>query len=430
MILTRRTALLALLLIVLVALIATWWAFLAGVGVLTAVIVLDWLLAGNPRQVTLRRGGDTSVRLGEQAATTLLIGNAGTRRLRCVVRDSWIPSAGASGGVTRHVIAPRQRRRTTTVLHPTRRGDRQAGPVVVRSLGPLGIAGRQRLHTVPWAVRVLPPFTSRRHLPSRVARLRELDGRSTILQRGQGTEFDSLREYVPGDDVRAIDWRGTARSSTVVVKTWRPERDRHVLIVIDSGRTSAGRVGDQTRLDHDFDAALLLAALASRAGDRVDLLIADRLVRASVQRSSQADLLTDLVNAMAPIEPAMTESHYRTLVTEALARVSQRSLVVIITGLETAVISEGLIPVLGPLLRRHKIVIASVSDPAVDTLAHGHEAPSEVYAAAAAEADRGRREQTVRVLQRLGASVVQAPPERFAPELADHYLALKKAGQL
>ncbi len=126
--------------------------------------------------------------------------------------------------------------------------------------------------------------TRRKHLPSRLARLRELDGRSTILQRGQGTEFDSLREYVPGDDVRSIDWRGTARSTTVVVETWRPERDRHVLIVLDSGRTSAGRVGDQPKLDHAMDAALLLAALASRAGDRVDLLIADREVRASVLR--------------------------------------------------------------------------------------------------------------------------------------------------
>lgn len=430
MILTRRAALLALLLVVLVALIGLWWAFVAAVGVLAAVITLDILMAGDPKDVRVRRGGDTSVRLGEQAVTTLLITNTGKRRLRCVLRDSWTPSARASGGVTRHDLQPRQRRRAVTVLHPVRRGDRQAGPVVVRSLGPLGIAGRQALHTAAWAVRVLPPFNARRHLPSRVARLRELDGRSTILQRGQGTEFDSLREYVPGDDVRAIDWRGTARSNAVVVKTWRPERDRHVLVVIDSGRTSAGRVGDETRLDHHFDAALLLAALAARAGDRVDMLIADKVVRASVQRSSAADLLPDLVNAMAPIEPAMTETHYRTLVTQALARVSQRSLVVIITGLEAAVIGEGLIPVLGPLLRRHKVVVASVSDPAVDVLTSGHETPSDVYAAAAAESDRGRREKTVRLLQRLGATVVQAPPERFAPDLADHYLALKKAGQL
>lgn len=88
-------------------------------------------------------------------------------------------------------------------------------------------------------MRVLPPFTSRKHLPSRLARLRELDGRTSVLTRGEGTEFDSLREYVPGDDTRSIDWRATARQTTVAVRTWRPERDRHILIVLDTGRTSA-----------------------------------------------------------------------------------------------------------------------------------------------------------------------------------------------
>lgn len=155
---------------------------------------------------------------------------------------------------------------STTRLRPTRRGDRHADRVTIRSYGPLGLFSRQGSHKVPWTVRVLPPFTSRKHLPSKLARLRELDGRTSVLTRGEGTEFDSLREYVPGDDTRSIDWRATARHSTVAVRTWRPERDRHILLVLDTGRTSAGRVGDAPRLDASLDAALLLAALASRAG--------------------------------------------------------------------------------------------------------------------------------------------------------------------
>src|SRR5699024_10632866 len=116
----------------------------------------------------------------------------------------------------------------------------------------------------------------------------------------------------------------TARSNTVVVKTWRPERDRHVLIVIDSGRTSAGRVGDQPRLDHHMDAALPLAALASRAGDRVDLLIADREVRGEVTRATSGDLIAPVVNAMAPVEAQLVECDHRLMVNEALLRISQR----------------------------------------------------------------------------------------------------------
>ncbi len=430
MVLTWRAGLLAAISVLAVAIAANWWAVLIATALLAAVITADIALGASPAKVGAGRSGDTSVRLGEEAQTQLILTNTGTRKINSTVRNAWTPSAGARDGVQRVIIPGRQRRQLSLTLKPTRRGDRPAGPVVIRALGPLGVAGRQAEHTAPWVVRALPPFNSRKHLPSRLARLRELDGRSTILQRGQGTEFDSLREYVPGDDVRSIDWRGTARSTTVVVRTWRPERDRHVLIVLDSGRTSAGRVGDQPKLDHSMDAALLLAALASRAGDRVDLLIADRDVRASVLHKSTAEILPSFVNAMAGIEPILVETDHRELVTEIAQRTSHRSLIVILTGLDEAAITEGLVPVIGPLRRKHKIVIAAVSDPRTDALAVGRDDAGEVYAAAAAESDRMRRARTVRDLRNLGISVVQSPPERFAPDLADHYLALKKAGQL
>lgn len=430
MVLTARAGTAAALSVIVVAVIGSWWAVLGVTAALVILIVVDLVLCPSPRKVRVQRGGDVSVRLGQSATVSVTVTNLGTKALKARIRDAWIPSASARGGVQRIDIPARQRRMITTQLTPVRRGDRKSGPVVLRSLGPLGIAGRQAQHDAPWVVRALPPFNSRKHLPSRLARLRELDGRSSILQRGQGTEFDSLREYVPGDDVRSIDWRGTARSTTVVVKTWRPERDRHVLIVIDSGRTSAGRVGDQPRLDHAMDAALLLAALASRAGDRVDLLIVDRELRASVLRKSAAEVLPSFVNAMAGVEAVLAETNHHLMSTEISLRISQRSLVVILTGLDAAAIGEGLLPVMAPVLRKHKVVIAAVSDPRVDELALGRDDASQVYAAAAAEVDRDRRQQTVRRITERGVTVVQSPPSTFAPDLADHYLALKKAGRL
>ena len=139
-------------------------------------------------------------------------------------------------------------------------------------------------------MRSLPPFESRKHLPSRLARLRDLDGRAAVRVRGQGTEFDSLREYVRGDDVRSIDWRASARNRNVVVRTWQPERDRRVVLVLDTSRTSAGRVGDVPRLDSAMDAALLLAALAARAGDRIDFVAGDRRVRSRLRSAGARDV--------------------------------------------------------------------------------------------------------------------------------------------
>jgi uncharacterized protein (DUF58 family) len=179
-----------------------------------------------------------------------------------------------------------------------------------------------------------------------------------------------------------------------------------------------------------MDAALLLAVLAARAGDRVDLIAVDRDVRVRVLRSSASEVLPTFVNALADVEPLLVETDHRLLVFEVLQRVSQRSLVVLLTGLDVAAVTEGLVPVLGPVLRRHKVVLAAVSDPAVDTLRSGRGDVGEVYAAAAAELDVARRARVERTLADAGISLVQAPPARFAPALADHYLALKKAGQL
>lgn len=252
-----------------------------------------------------------------------------------------------------------------------------------------------------------------------------------MLTRGEGTEFDSLRVYVPGDDTRSIDWRATARQSAVAVRTWRPERDRHILIVLDTGRTSAGRVGDVPRLDAAMDAALLLTALAVRAGDRVNLLAYDRRVRAQVRGGAAGgDVLSSVVNALAPLEPELVETDARGLSTTAMAHAPQRSLIVLLTSLDAAPVEEGLLPVLPQLTRRHTVLVASVADPHVETMARSRGSVDAVYEAAAGTQTQEQRRRTADQLRRHGVTVVDATPNTLAPALADAYLALKAAGRL
>ena len=300
----------------------------------------------------------------------------------------------------------------------------------MRSFGPLGLAARQRSFPIEGHIRALPPFTSRKHLPSRLAILRQLDGRSAVRVRGAGTEFDSLRDYVVGDDVRSIDWRATARRSAVVVRTWQPERDRRLILVLDTSRTSAGRVGDMPRLDAAMDAALLLAALATRAGDRVDFLAGDRQVRARLSGSGRTTLLNDLVTAMAPLEPALLESDWSMMAGAIAALSRRRSLVVLLTPLEPAAIEESLLPTLATLTRHHRVVLASVADPALSAMAADVGSTSRVYDAAAAERTIGLRGRTAEVLGRLGVHVIDAEPEQLPVALTDHYLLLKSRGLL
>ncbi|MFE6056434.1 DUF58 domain-containing protein [Kitasatospora sp. NPDC056446] len=436
MALTGRTALLAALgaLVVGLLLPSATGIWLVTGAVLLAVVA-DLVLAAPVRELRFGRGGDTSVRLGEAVPVELTVTNPSGRLLRALVRDAWAPSAwrpGTAEAASRHTLAVPggERRRVVTLLTPTRRGDHHAHRVTVRSFGPLGLAARQGSHLVPWTVRALPPFASRKHLPSRLARLRELDGRTSVLTRGQGTEFDSLREYLPGDDVRSIDWRASARRNTVAVRTWRPERDRHILVVLDTGRTSAGRVGDAPRLDAALDAALLLTALATRAGDRVDLLAHDLRKRAAVAGCSAHEVLPAFTDAMAGLEPALHETDMRSLVSTALRMTPQRSLVVLLTGLDAAPVEDGLRPLLPLLTKRHEVVLAAVADPQLDVLAGGRGTVEAVYGAAAAEQTRADRRATADRLTRHGVTVLDAPPAQIAPALADTYLALKAAGRL
>ncbi|MCV7223973.1 DUF58 domain-containing protein [Mycolicibacterium elephantis] len=440
MVLTRRTGLVALLLVLPIA-VSPWPAetFAVLLAVLVGAMAIDGALAASPRRLRFERSGDTAARLGQPVAAVLVVENLGRRRLRGVIRDAWPPSGRARPRTHTVDVTAGQQVRLVTILSPVRRGDQTSDLVTARSVGPLGLAGRQTSHRVPWRIRILPPFLSRKHLPSRLARLRELEGNTPVLIRGQGTEFDSLREYVVGDDVRSIDWRATARGGDVVVRTWRPERDQRVVIVLDTGRTSAGRVGvDPTahdpagwpRLDWFMDAALLLAALASRAGDHVDFLAHDRVTRAAVFNASRTELLAQLVEAMAPLEPALVESDARAMVSAVQRRVRRRAFVVLLTDLNASALDEGLMGVLPQLSAKHEVLIAAVADPRVEKLAAGRADAAQVYDAAAAERARNDRRSIAARLLRAGVDVVDAPPEDLAPALADHYLAMKAAGRL
>ena len=414
-------------------LVTVWW--LLG-SVLLGVV--DLLLAGSPRQVGLARELPGRVRLGESAASVLTMTNLGRRTVRGVVRDGWQPSAGARPGRHQVTIPPGERRTRTSTLTPFRRGDRRSAHVTLRSFGPLRLWARQATLSAPGSLLVLPPFNSRKHLPSRLARLRELDGATSVMVRGQGTEFDSLRDYVRGDDVRSIDWRATARRNDptapsgrrLVVRTWRPERDRRVVIVIDSGRTSAARIDNEPRIDTAFESALLLAALASSAGDRVDLVIFDRRLRGRVQGATGAELLSRMVTTMAPVEPELIDMDWASIPGLVRSVTSHHALVVLATTIDAPGASRGLLTVLPQLTRKHTVVVSSVTDPTVLDATLRRSTRDEVYEAAAAERALLDQARVAAAVRQLGGEVVTGAPQDLPPALADRYIALKAAGRL
>jgi uncharacterized protein (DUF58 family) len=430
MALTGRAALTALTGALVIVAFRSVAALIVVDALIVGAIAADLLLAAPVRPLVVSRSGDTRILLGQAGSVTVTVHNRSGRRLRGLLRDAWRPSAGATPYRVRLSLSAWANGSVVTRLEPRRRGDAAAGPVTVRSFGPLGLAGRQGRHPAPWTVRVLPPFGSRRHLPEKLAMLRQLDGQHRSLLRGQGSEFDSLREYVIGDDVRSIDWRSSARLTDVVVRTWRPERDRRIVIVLDTGRTSAARVSGVPRLDTSMDAALLLAALATRAGDRVDLIAADRRVRARVVGAGRSGVLAALTDAMAGLEAELIESDTGVMASAVLEIARQRCLVVLMTDLNPAAIHAGLLPRIGVLASRHRLLVAAVADPRLAEMAAARQNSDAVYGAAAAERARSERAAVSALLLRRGVAVVDAPPDHLPSALADAYLGLKATGSL
>jgi uncharacterized protein (DUF58 family) len=189
-------------------------------------------------------------------------------------------------------------------------------------------------------------------------------------------------------------------------------------------------VGDEARLDASIDAALLLTAVARHAGDRVALLAHDRTLRAAVDAGRAGESLAAVVRAVAPVQPRLVETDMRAIVSQVLSRLRRRSLVVLFTTIDPAVVSEGLLPALGPLVRRHLVVVAHVSDPAIEHMRRDKSDAAAAYAAAAAEAADNDRRSMTWTLRRRGVVVTEAAPDGFASHVADTYLDLKAAGRL
>lgn len=430
MAISGRFVLLALLGVVPVLMFPEWGTVLLVCLILCGLLVFDLMAAASLRTVSLERSPSGSVTLHMGTDSTFTITNSGRRRLRASVRDAWQPSAGAQNPVQRLDIPSGERRRMTVRLQPTRRGDLKADNVTIRSFGPLGVAARQRTLSCPGSLRVLPPFHSRRHLPSKLRKLRELDGKAAVQIRGAGTEFDSLRDYVRGDDVRSIDWRATARRSAVVVRTWRPERDRRVVIMLDTSRTAAARIEDEPRLDTGIEAALLLAVLAERGGDRVDFFAFDRRVRGRAGSASRGNLLEQLVQAMAPLDAELIELDWSQIPGQVRAVSAHRSMVVLLTALDGGAPEEGLLPMAAQLMQEHVVVVASVRDPMLGEMQEERTTAAHVFRAAAAERALLEREAVANQLRHLGVEVVDAEPHQLPPALADMYIRLKAAGRL
>jgi uncharacterized protein (DUF58 family) len=431
---TRRLAVVAAVaaVVVLMAPLQPWWTLTVVELALLAVAAVDIALAPSPARIDVERELPGVLPLDGEGEVAWHVRNPTARRLAVSLADELAPSLHAISRRARLSLPANGRVTARTALRPSRRGRFTPTEVVLRVEGPLGLAARQRRRQLPGVLRVYPPFKSRQEAELRIDRARILEvGLRSARGQGGGTEFDSLREYGVDDETRRIDWAATARTTKVIVRTYRAERNQTVLLLLDTGRTMAGQVDDVPRLDHAMDAVMMLTAVATRLGDRAGLVAFDQDVRAIVGPGHSRGQLGRVTEAMYTLEPRLVESDYRRAFAQTLARFRRRALLVLLTELAEAPVAETLLPALPLVARDHLVLVAGIRDPRVDEWAAAVPANAgEAYRKAAAVEALDARRRTIARLRGLGATVVDAPPGHLAPQLADAYLHLKATGRL
>ncbi len=377
------------------------------------------------------------VRVEIDTAPTLAVSAEGTLDATVTFERGLPPLQTELALETGDRITPEPGRRTARVqarqalvrftLEPNRRGEAPLKRLWVRWRGPMGLVWKQ---TAPKLDRTLAIIPNLKAVKEQALRLFSRDapfGAKAQLDRGDGSEFQSLREFQTGMDHRTIDWKRSASHGALVAKEFRTERNHPIVLALDTGRLMCAPLGGVPRIDRAIDAALMLAYVALKTGDRVGLFAFDAKPRVSsgaVTGVGGFPLLQKLASA---IDYSAEETNFTLGLTSLAARLERRSLVVVFADFADTTSAELMVENVARLLKRHLVLFVIFRDQELEDLASAEPAePEDVSRAVVAGALLRERELVIAKLRRLGVHVLETSVERLGPAVLDAYIDLKR----
>ncbi|MGH7569421.1 MAG: DUF58 domain-containing protein [Gemmatimonadales bacterium] len=404
----------------------TWWdarrAPIPGEGIVVDRDPMPALSLGHAGEVTYRwrdRSGRGGARLRLRENRPAILGGLQPPR-----RLALPPGGGAVR--ERLPVVPARRGRARAA------GEGGTSGFVVDSIGPLGLGLRRGQIALPWDVVVYPPLVSMRLRASVAQAVRRREAGMHPLRRlGEGRLFESLREWVPGDDVRHIDWKATARRRKVITRQYEAERRQQVLLVLDAGRLLTADVGGVARMDYVVQAALELAYAAAQHDDNVGVMVFADGVQHFVAPGRGRLGLRRVLDVLAVVEPKLVESDYPGAFRYLAVRNRKRALTVLFTDVIDRLASEALVANVATLRPRHLPLAVTLRNPALDQVAVLRpRVPRDVYRRAAAEELLRARDDALGHMRRAGVLVIDVTPERAAQAVVSAYFELKHRGTL
>jgi uncharacterized protein (DUF58 family) len=413
----------------LIYLAALWWVAIVAAAAADIGALQAW------RRVTAWRSVEDVISLGAANRVTLRLRNRSAARLRCVLRDEppldFVIEAGGPAWRVPWCDLP-SGGECSDAYHvtPPRRGDFPFGVLNLRMTTGFGLIVRQVAFDLRRSVKVYPNLVGIRahEIAARRERLADI-GIHPARLKGTGLEFESLRAYVPGDELRRVDWKATARHAEPISREFDIERSQHIIVCLDLGRTMASGLGVMTKADHAIVAAALLAYVAAKSGDWVGLYaFAHEAVAYVPPRKQQFPRILDSLYAL---QPQNTESNYYRSFMGAAQRIRKRALVVLFTDVPDPDSSARVLRYVTLLTRRHLVLCAALSDYELyDIAARTPSQPRELYERTVATSLLADRHRAISELRKRGAIAFDATPANLSVEVLNRYLEIKARARL
>lgn len=409
------------------------WVALVYDVVLIILAIVDARRSQLPKTVRITREFAGRFAVGAETDVSINIQNAGAHAISVVVKDEYPPQMKLSGLREAHISVDAQTSAALVYgLTPPRRGRFEFGQIAVRFLSSWNLVWCETRAGEAVAVKVYPNMRR-----AREAELKALGARSLVAShrktswRGEGREFESLRDYVRGDELRHISWSATARRGKLTTRQYQIERDQTILIALDGGRLMTARIEQETKLDSAVHAALALMSAAARAGDNAGLLVFGRKIKSFLPPSRGRDHMDAALEALYSVEPEMIEPSYSHAFEFIAAHSKRRSLVVLLTDLVDEEGSKELLTSLRLLRPRHLPLVVTIADR--DLKAVVSTAPvdaRDLFTQSVAEEIMHLREAALRLVESQGGLALDVTAAALAPALLEKYLQVKERGLL
>ena len=409
------------------------WVTLTYDLALFACAVFDAKNSKLPDGVHIERHFGSRFAVGAETEVRVEIANRTPRDISLNVKDEYPPQMKLAGA--RQALIDLDSQSSASLVYgltPPKRGVFEFGRIAVRYLSRRRLAWCEAVAGKQMSVKVYPNMRRAREVE-----LKALGARSFVAARrksqwrGEGRDFESLRDYVRGDEMRHISWTATARRGKLVTRQYQMERDQTILIALDTGRLMTARIENETKLDSAVHAALALMSAAARAGDNAGLLVFGRRIKSFLPPKRGAEHLDAALEALHAVEPEMIEPSYSRAFEFVSANSRRRSLVVVLTDLVDEEGSAELLSSLKLLRPRHLPLVVTIADRDLKAVVRQPPATEkDLFTQSVAEEIMYQREAALRLVESQGGLALDVTAAVLAPKLLETYLRVKERGLL